>query len=273
MKDAICNNVSFQKSVWEDTWSNFLSKKIYPELSDYELGWNKSLVELLNQEINFKNYKNILECGCGNGIFSLEIVNKFPHLRLVLSDISKVALIYSRKLLIKCREVRNKENFLKITPRYQQDDMFDLRHGNNVFDFVINGGAIEHYNDKEIRLLITEMLRVVASGGVLVVVVPNLRNIDINIYKTKLLIKKFTNNKLFRNMTLYGASDERNIPYKKLCNITKNISGIKNLKYFPHPIALPRFIQRNDGRLFRCAEKMLVKLGLNWANVYIINKI
>lgn len=272
MKDAICNNVLFQRSVWENTWSNFLSKKVYPELSNYELGWNKSLVELLNQEINFKNYKNILECGCGNGIFSLEIVNKFPHLRLVLSDISKVALTYSHKLLIKCREVRNKENFLKITPKYQQDDMFNLRYGNNAFDFVINGGTIEHYNNKEIHLLITEMLRVVASGGVLVVVVPNLRNIDINIYKTKLLIKRLTNNKLFRNMILYGASDERNISYKKLCNIIKNIRGIKNLKYFPHPIAMPRFIQRNDGCLFRSVEKMLVKSGFNWANVYIINK-
>lgn len=150
--------------------------------------------------------------------------------------------------------------------------MFKLQHDSGTFDFVINGGTLEHYSDKDIYLLIVEMLRVLLPEGTLVVVVPNLRNFDINIHKMKLKIKKITRNKLFKEMSFYGAGDERKITFRKLFNIIKDIKEVKNLKYIPHTIAIPKFIPRSRGFIFRGVESIFVKLGFNWANIFIINK-
>lgn len=263
-----------QRDIWDKTWKEMLKIGTFPEAEFYDIQWHKFLIDEVAKRVDFLNFEKMLECGCGNGIFGLEFANRFPHLRLYLSDLSETALKYNRALLKQCIKKRQKENFKKLSIEYKIEDMFNLRHKDNFFDFVINGGTLEHYNDKEINLLFNEMLRVLKPTGTLVVVVPNIRNFDLTLKRIKLFIRNHSYGLFLKNMIDYGGNDERDITYTKFKNITENNTNIRSIKYVKHSIAYPGFVPRakansNIAGLF---EKLLVNLGYNWANIFLIKK-
>lgn len=271
MKEADINSSNFQCRVWGNTWESLIKNQEFPELDEYIVNWDKALISEVCKRVDFTTGKTLLECGCGNGIFGLEIANNFPHLKVTFSDISPKAIKYCQQLLRHCCKIRPMENFRQISPEYRLENMFELNYADNSFDYLINGGTIEHYDDNQCRQLILEMYRVLKPNGWMVIVVPNLRNFEIIIYKVKLFLKKMSKGKLFGNMFLFGASDEKNVTasrFKKL--ITSNI---RQSTYFHRlPIAYPSWIERRDSRWFSASEKILVLLGFYWANIYLIKK-
>lgn len=263
-----------QRDLWDKTWKQMLDIGKFPEAKPYDIQWHKFLIDEITKTVDFFNYKRMLECGCGNGIFGIEFANRFPHLKLYLSDLSPAALKYSRALLQQCIKKRPKENFKKLEIRYGIEDMFNLKYRNDFFDFVVNGGSLEHYSDKEINLLLNEMLRVVKPTGIVAIAVPNIKNFDLRLKKIKLFIRNHFHGLFFRNMIDYGGNDERDITYTKFKTLTSKNKNINSIQYIRHPIAYPSFIPRvktNSG-ISAMFEKLLVRLGFNWANIFIIKK-
>lgn len=263
-----------QIKVWDKTWNEMLEKDTFPEMSNYQRQWHKNLIKAVTQNINLNNAKSMLECGCGNGIFGLEFANKFPKMVLYLSDLSKAALKYNKLLLNEFIRKNPKENFGKFYVKYNIDDMFKMKYKKGFFDFVINGGALEHYSDKEISLLVKEMLRVTKSSGTVVVVVPNIKNFDLILKKIKLFIRNNSRGLFLRTMIDYGGNDERDITFNKFEKIVGENREMESVNYVKHPIALPRFIPRptSNSHLMIVLEKILVNLGFNWANIFVIKK-
>jgi ubiquinone/menaquinone biosynthesis C-methylase UbiE len=266
------NSRSIQKTVWDQTWKDLIAKKDFFENSSYQRTWHSFLINIISSKVSFKKVTNALEVGCGDGIFGLEIANRYPNINLYLSDISSYAINYSKKLLENCKEVRKSENYLNIHPIYIVEDMFSLKHADNFFDFVINGGSLEHYSDNEIQLLVTEMLRVTNKGGYVTIAVPNLLNIDLLIVRLKRAIRSLTNNIIFKDMMIYGGLDERQITKKHLYKLIINNPDIQNIYFAKHPIAYPSFISRSNNKIYLFVESILSKLGLNWARIFIIRK-
>lgn len=263
-----------QKEIWDKTWGEMLGVGTFPEIKPYNIQWHKLLIDEITGKVNFSAYKRMLECGCGDGIFGLEFANRFPFLQLYLSDLSSAALRYSKALFRQCIKKRPEENFKKIRTKYKIEDMFNLNYANNFFDFVINGGSLEHYKDSEIDLLLKEMLRVLKPTGFLVVVVPNMKNFDLTIKRVKLFLRDHTFGLLFKDMLDYGGNDERNITYRKFKILTEKNKNIMSVQYIKHPIAYPGFMPRAmvNSRIANFLEKLLVRLGFNWANIFVINK-
>ncbi|KKQ77157.1 MAG: hypothetical protein UT00_C0019G0006 [Parcubacteria group bacterium GW2011_GWA1_38_7] len=263
-----------QVKVWDKTWNEMLEKGTFPEMSSYQRQWHKNLIKVVAQNINLNNAKSMLECGCGNGIFGLEFANRFPKMALYLSDLSEAALKYNKLLLNEFIRKNPKENFGTFYVNHNIDDMFKMKYKNGFFDVVINGGTLEHYGNKEISLLIKEMLRVTKSSGTVVVAVPNIKNFDLIFKKIKLFIRNNSRGLFLRTMIDYGGNDERDITFNKFKKIVGKNEEIESVTYIKHPLALPRFIPRStsNNHLMILLEKILVNLGFNWANIFLIKK-
>lgn len=267
-------STEYQIKVWGRTWKEMISKNKFPEITSYQRQWHSKLIDSVTKETDMDKMRVMLECGCGNGIFGLEFANRLPKLNLCLSDLSESALKYSKLLRDKLIIKYPTENFDRLSIKYSINNMFKLKFKNNIFDFVINGGTIEHYNDKEIKLLVEEMLRVTNSSGVIVVVVPNIKNIDLTLKRIKLFIRNNSFGLLLKHMIDYGGNDERNITFNVFKKATKDIKKIESIIYAKHPIAFPRFIHQSilNKSLMLKLEQLLANLGLNWANIFIIKK-
>lgn len=265
---------TIQRDIWDRTWKEMLEIGTFPETEFYDIQWHKFLIDEISERVNFSEYKRMLECGCGNGIFGLEFANQFPFLQLYLSDLSPAALKYSKALLKQCIKKRPEENFKRLSIKYKIEDMFNLSYKDNFFNFVVNGGSLEHYSDKKINLLLNEMLRVLKPTGVLVIVVPNIRNFDLTIKRIKLFIRDNAYGLLLKDMLDYGGNDERNITFAKFKTLTEKNKNIKSIQYVKHPIAYPGFIPRTmvNSKIAILFERLLIQLGFNWANIFIIKK-
>jgi ubiquinone/menaquinone biosynthesis C-methylase UbiE len=110
----------------------------------------------------------VLELGAGAGIFSKELVTIAD--RLVVSDLSEGQLAFNKLKMAELGLEGRIKDFLLL-------DITDLKDLNsNHYDVVICvGGALNYTFDKE-RTAITEMLRVVKPGGIVIVGVISLLN-------------------------------------------------------------------------------------------------
>jgi len=110
----------------------------------------------------------VLELGAGAGIFSKELVTIAD--RLVVSDLSEGQLAFNKLKMAELGLDGRIKDYLLL-------DITDLKDLNsNHYDVVICvGGALNYTFDKE-RTAITEMLRVVKPGGIVIVGVISLLN-------------------------------------------------------------------------------------------------
>lgn len=140
---------------WRSIFSNFV--KDFSQFIDYK-------------EKNF----NILDVGCGAGISTNEIAQKFPNSKIVGIDINEYSIDVARTYF----------------PSIQFDvgSVLNLPYDNNSFDIVVSYAMLEHIPD--VKRALFELNRVLNKDGFLIISTPNMlspfRNLNLflkNIYK------------------------------------------------------------------------------------------
>jgi ubiquinone/menaquinone biosynthesis C-methylase UbiE len=162
--------------------------------------------------------KKILEVGCGSGYASLLLSQTDAFCALM--DSSEWALKYSENLLQKIGVNKNKIN-------YVLGNAEKIPFEDNSFDVVHNCGVLEHYNNEQIKRILSEMKRVTKRGGQVIVVLPNLLSLEI-IYR----------------MFKFGKGSERYISRRKLKKFLEEV-GLMNIEIkSAHASVLPSFIPK-----------------------------
>lgn len=106
----------------------------------------------------------VLEPGCGTGRFSRLLAQEHPNWTVTALDLSPEA---RRFFGAGAGRLPNVD--------FVEGDLFALPFEDDTFDIVFNEGVVEHFPNYQ--LAINEMARVLAPGGLMVVAVPNLRNV------------------------------------------------------------------------------------------------
>jgi len=115
--------------------------------------------------------RSFCEVGSGSGTTSVQLAKRGGKMTLV--DISPKSLAFAK---------RHFEGE-RLPAQYAIQDGLRLGFQDGVFDVVFNGGVIEHFTDEGKIALIREMYRVVKPGGLLVILVPNARDIPFRLGK------------------------------------------------------------------------------------------
>jgi ubiquinone/menaquinone biosynthesis C-methylase UbiE len=163
------------------------------------------LVELLSK--NIKNNFSIFEVGCSSGLTTLELSLKLNTIPTLLNiDIKEL------KIAVK--------NFKKydVKGRFILGDIKFLPFQNNSFDFLHCDGVIEHFDKKDRKIILKEIIRVSKKA---IISFPNSKNIRYRLIK--ILLRKF------KKWTFDKWGFEENISVKDIVEELKqqNVSSIK----------------------------------------------
>lgn len=135
------------KSVnYEDWWINYIN------VNKYDPG-TKIRKEIIENEINDRKIKRILDLGCGSGELLVDIKNKYPDKLLFGGDISDVAINH-------LREIGIAEKLFKI-------DLTRKIQINEKFDAVIMSELVEHLSNW--KFVFTQLNRLLKNNGIVVV--------------------------------------------------------------------------------------------------------
>ncbi len=178
----------------------------------------------------FTGNSNILEIGCGTGLFTEKVYNK-TKAKITAIDISQTLL---DKAKAKLPDVA-----------FKTDDAMNLSFGNNSFIGVFGSSVLHHL---DIEKAFKEIFRVLKPEGKMIFAEPNMLNPQIFIQKNIPFIKK-----------LMGDSpDETAIVRWNTSKLLKN-TGFKNVNIFPydflHP-KTPEFMLNFVNRLGKISEKI-----------------
>ena len=199
---------------------------------------------------------SILDIGCGNGLSSYMLA-EHGH-RVIGSDISSFFLAEAR---------HPQNNSLK----YQVCDVLDLPFADGSFDLVCSNEMIEHVPDVPRALL--EMMRVLRSGGILMIMGPNLCSpfwaaIDIVSLATgrsgRHIWAETTWQALrwgCRNLMLSVAkrsSSGVDFLYRKP-NLEASAGGDSDSVYYASPIDLERFLKAHDMQIMSLCESSTLR--------------
>lgn len=154
-----------------------------------------------------------LEVGSGAGQGSAFLAAEGASVYLV--DISKIALSFAKKYF----------SSKKLKGKFLKQNAFKMKFVSESFDYVWNGGVIEHFSDKEKILMIKQMWKLVKPGGKLLIMVPNARDIPFFIAKKILIL---------RDKWPFGQEDDMTI--EKMNDITKAAGILKFKLYSYNPI-------------------------------------
>lgn len=111
--------------------------------------------------------KEMLDAGCGSGIYSFSLSNKFQHIEAI--DIENKKISYAKKI----------NPFSNIS--FKQRDLTNLKYKNNKFDLVICSDVLEH--TKEDKKAFSEIARVLKKGGTLLLTLPYNSKKNKKVYK------------------------------------------------------------------------------------------
>jgi ubiquinone/menaquinone biosynthesis C-methylase UbiE len=156
------------------------------------------------------NRKKILEVGSGSGQTSAYLATKGALIHLV--DISNKSLEFSKKYF----------DFMKLQVKLYNQNAFNMKFTENSFDYVWNGGVIEHFDDRKKILMIKKMWRLVKPGGKLLITAPNAFDFPFIIAKKILQL---------RNKWSFGYEDS--ISIKKMKRLA-NLAGISNVEVYAY---------------------------------------
>ncbi len=193
------------------------------------LRW-KRRIELFKEFLG-NNKKNVLEIGCGTGLFTEEIVKTDNYVTAV--DISNELLEIAKKR-VKALNV----NFL-------QENACDTKFPDNSYDFIIGSSILHHLN---INSALKEFSRLLKPGGWLMFTEPNMMNPQIALQKNIPFLKKIS-----------GDSPDETAFIR--WSLKKKIihSGFQNVTVTPfdfmHP-AVPKSLIKITGPLFNFFEKI-----------------
>jgi len=155
--EKICSNA---EEIWG--WSSPAGKKRADRRAQYFIQYG-----------NIQSNQNILEIGCGTGIFTEKISKQG----------SKITAIDLSEDLLKRAKSKNIPNC-----HFEQGDAHQLKYQNESFDVVI-GSSILHHLD--VQTVLNEIYRVLKNNGKLVFAEPNMLNPQIMIQKNIPFIKKW----------------------------------------------------------------------------------
>ena len=110
----------------------------------------------LIKELDGKNFKTLLDVGCGNGIFLSMVLNKF--------DVEVSGIDISPGMIEKSKELLDGRADLKV------GDSEHLPWNDKSFDIVTCSASFHHYPGPELAL--KEMKRVLRPGGILMIADP-----------------------------------------------------------------------------------------------------
>jgi len=156
--------------------------------------------------------KKILEVGSGSGQTSAYLASKGGIVHLV--DISKKALEFSRRYFAS----------KKLPVKLYLQDAFDMKFPDESFDYVWNGGVIEHFEDKDKITMIKNMWKLVKPGGKLLITAPNAYDIQFMIAKKILQI---------RGKWSFGSEDDLTIKRFKKLSLNAGINKLLIYSYNP----------------------------------------
>jgi len=181
------------KDKLSDTWNK--ESKSYKFSNDNQPDYLANYYHIKHCLGDVKN-KKVLEVGSGSGQTSAYLASKGGVVHLV--DISKEALNFSKRYFTS----------RKLPVKLYLRDAFSMKFSDESFDYVWNGGVIEHFNDKDKVLMIKKMWRLVRPGGKLLITAPNVHDFPFMIAKKLLQI---------RGRWSFGSEDDLTIKrFKKL---------------------------------------------------------
>jgi SAM-dependent methyltransferase len=199
----------------------------------------------------------ILDLGCGNGLSSC-MLSEYDHW-VMGSDISSFFLAEAVHI--------QKDNL-----KYQACDVLDLPFADGSFDIVCSNELIEHVTDA--RRAILEMIRVLRSGGILVVMGPNLCSpfwaaIDfVNMTvgrngrhvwaETKLQALRWGCGNLLLSLKKRLSSQVKFL-YREPDLKKASDGGDSDSAYYANPIDLERFLKAHDMQIISLCESSTLR--------------
>lgn len=124
-----------------------------------DLCFKRRLIEIIDS-LDLKDNDKILDCGCGEGFYTMVVNNLFPKIK-------SMALDYDLSILNKAKKwIGSKKNI-----EFIQGDICKLPFKDNSFDKIILSEVLEHIPD-DLKAL-TEVKRVIKPNGVIAITVPN----------------------------------------------------------------------------------------------------
>lgn len=145
-----------RERVWKELWER-LKRKDAP-LWNYSSELEHSI---LIREVPKLAGKRCLETGSGTGRVSLRL--RQSEARVILLDVSKEAIEFSRRLFSRANEQAD----------FMVASILALPFRLSSIDLLWNSGVLEHFKPSEQQLAISEALHVLRNEGKLIVIVPN----------------------------------------------------------------------------------------------------
>lgn len=128
----------------------------------HTLNWGyeyQSYIEFVISLLKKTGFTSLLDVGCGDGKFTLEVSRKFPKVKIVGTDYSRKALLFARAF---------NPDGIYIEGDIKNKDLFSEQ-----FDIVTLIETLEHIKQNEVEDFISGIANVVKSGGKLIITVPS----------------------------------------------------------------------------------------------------
>lgn len=183
---------------------------------------NKKLKTILSV-CDLKN-KNVLEIGCGDGVFSSELANTVDGINIFAVDPADKAIFYAKKL--------ERDNL-----KFEVMNIYDINI-NKKFDYVLFNEVIHHLENTNSALEIASKY-----ANNILIIEKNTKSIFLKIHN---IIKKIKHRKMCHHK--HSKTSIKNI--KKYLSETLSMN-IKNTKYMN---IMPLFCSDNKAKIIRCIE-------------------
>jgi len=227
---------------WQDIWDKETKDRDWKKeikRHEYERKYFFSLLVKNITKLNIKNPR-VLEIGCGTAIDSYILAQKIEA-QVTATDLLEesikvagdISTLFPKKIKL---EIADASNF---------------KYKNDTFDVIFSQGLLEHFKDPD--KIIKEQIRILKSGGLLVIDVPQKYN-PYTAYKHK---------KIAQNKWEYGW--EREYSFSELKSLEKKY-GLKVVDKCGHGYDIKRDYGLGFLRYFpqRLSEKMLIIFPLVW---------
>lgn len=124
---------------------------------------------VINRHLKLKNLRTILDLSCGKGDIIASILPYLKHGQSIYgTDFSD-------------RNIKHTDNRFKENPSFQKAHLlrdYPSPFSEGFFNLIIITEVVEHLNDIDLDLLLTEASRLLSSGGTIFVTTPNNEDLD-----------------------------------------------------------------------------------------------
>ncbi|HCP09046.1 MAG TPA: hypothetical protein DIT25_04605 [Candidatus Moranbacteria bacterium] len=237
MENDLSKIIEHENAHWSKVFKDELENNNYKKFSSF--WWEdyyKELSNYINNLVRKNSLSTVLEAGSGSGKATILLD---PSLKKNFLDISPIALKFANFLAIK---------FGVENPIFIKGNIFEMPIENNSFDLVWNIGVIEHYDLKDIELILREMIRVSSESGIVALGMPNFHSGPI--LKARFLKKiKFMPGYKIDTEKFHDPQEIKKILEKISKEYGRKISYLE-INYFGNPLLMetPRFILKTIGK-------------------------